>query len=638
MFDIRRDSIHNFSRDGQFRPSPRIGIPISSQWMNENRTTIKLWVYLLIPAAIILIGYNWWYSQQGKAPAAPEVNPAHKRVEKIVYSEETILELTPLLREMAAQWPELSIPQTFDPTENSHPLANLPFVRISEHNAYPVGMSRMKIQPDTRFSGSFHIVEGKALSPESFRTVVKFERKWTGASGEITGIKSLLEVDWLLSDKSLLEVDWLLSDNTWQHSAWKQTFIRIIQSPGLLFTDQLDHAIPDLETRKQLQKSSHQEKLIEFLRTGIFILPESEFAGLVEIASASQYPAISVVDIDRDGWDDLFITSRWGPTQLLRNKGNGTFEDITKASGLIIEGCCNCALFADYDRDGDLDVFIGRTLYPSQYYENNEGHFEIKKQPYGTIGFVVSASAVDVNRDGLLDLYLSTYGPAGEVDLKWIERFIRPEDRQEIIDRKKTSDRYLDHTGPANVLLINRGDHFTRAPRNEALDQWHNTYGATWADFDQDGDPDVYISNDFAPDALVRNDTPKGSMEPVFTDVSDDMFPKGYMGFGMGSSWGDANNDGRIDLYISNMYSKAGKRIVKQVGDADPRIALSAKGNALLLNTENGFQSVENHTVQQVGWSFGGQFADYDNNGHLDLYVPSGYFSPPKEVETEVDL
>ena len=115
------------------------------------------------------------------------------------------------------------------------------------------------------------------------------------------------------------------------------------------------------------------------------------------------------------------------------------------------------------------------------------------------------------------------------------------------------------------------------------------------------------------------------------------------MGFGMGCSWGDFNNDGDLDLYVSNMYSKAGNRIVDQIEGSDPRLKVSAHGNFLFENEGGRFRQIagpgegQQH-VARVGWSFGGQFADFDNDGELDLYVPSGCYSAPAEVKTKIDL
>jgi hypothetical protein len=125
--------------------------------------------------------------------------------------------------------------------------------------------------------------------------------------------------------------------------------------------------------------------------------------------------------------------------------------------------------------------------------------------------------------------------------------------------------------------------------------------------------------------------------------VTAEVIGTAAMNFAMGASWGDFDADGDLDLYVSNMYSKAGMRIVSQLDNVDERIRVSAQGN-FLYEFENGkFKQIagpadEAQHVSSVGWSYGGQFADFDNDGELDLYVPSGFYSPPKEIHTDKDL
>ena len=106
------------------------------------------------------------------------------------------------------------------------------------------------------------------------------------------------------------------------------------------------------------------------------------------------------------------------------------------------------------------------------------------------------------------------------------------------------------------------------------------------------------------------------------------------VGFGMGASWGDYDNDGRQDLYVSNMHSRAGSRITAQVPGLDLRLAQMARGNSLFRNEGDRFDKVSGLErpalqVEKAGWSWGGQFVDVDNDGFLDLYASSGFYSAP---------
>jgi hypothetical protein len=115
------------------------------------------------------------------------------------------------------------------------------------------------------------------------------------------------------------------------------------------------------------------------------------------------------------------------------------------------------------------------------------------------------------------------------------------------------------------------------------------------------------------------------------------------IGFGMGVTWGDYDNDGRHDLYVSNMYSKAGLRITRQVDGLDERIRQLSEGNYLYRNLGEAMQLVSGLSppalsVTRAGWSWGGQFVDVNNDSFLDLYVPNGYYTAPEEFGTDVDL
>ena len=193
------------------------------------------------------------------------------------------------------------------------------------------------------------------------------------------------------------------------------------------------------------------------------------------------------------------------------------------------------------------------------------------------------------------------------------------------------------------MLLMNRGDgRLERVPYDDLLAQWHRSFQSVWSDYDNDGDDDLYVCNDFAPDSLLRNDTPRGAEQPVFVDVTEEALSYRGFGFGMGASFGDFDADGDLDLYVSNMFSKAGRRIIQKVKSVDQRITVAAAGSFLFVNNDGTFDqkagsASDEYHVNQVGWSYGGQWGDFNNDGQLDLYVPTGFYTAPEEIDTEVD-
>ncbi|MFT5301244.1 MAG: hypothetical protein ACI87E_003654 [Mariniblastus sp.] len=484
---------------------------------------------------------------------------------------------------------------------------------------------------------SLGTLAGTFVTDDLFETETKFEARLRGKSGQPMGVKGYQTLEWT-KDKN----------EEWSLTKWTQTKLELVVGAGPIFKDVTATAIPDQKTLKKIQNSSQTDLLIELSKQvgdkGTDFT--AAFRGKYDDwESAYQYPGVSVVDIDQDGFDDLFVTDRWQSAQLLRNQGDGTFQDITESSGLNVKDLAVCGVFADFDNDGDSDVFVGRTREPSQFFENIDGVFhldESQADEYKYLRYVVSGSVIDVNGDGLLDLYLNTYGFPTDANV-WTGDTFRPQDRKKLQQKVTKQHWFIDRGGAANVLMLNMGGKLKRVEIDDNLAQWRNSFQTVWSDYDNDGDHDLYICNDFAPDYFLRNDTVRGSSNPVFSDVSQEMVSGGTMGFGMGASWGDYNNDGLLDLYVSNMYSKAGNRIVKQIDDVDERIKVSAKGSFLYENTGGKFKQVSgddqnSQHVSVVGWSFGGQFADFDNDGELDLYVPSGYYTPPKEIQQTGDL
>ncbi len=423
-----------------------------------------------------------------------------------------------------------------------------------------------------------------------------------------------------------------------------------VSSP--LFREVLDQVLPDAEVRRLARRSIHEERVAAFL---LGTAPEVARAPGFTLPSNREHPGLAVADVDGNGWDDLYVATRWGSNQLYLNQGDGTFAERAAALGLELGDACTSAIFADFDNDGDADVFVGRTQAPSLYLAQEDGRFVDRSDgfPPGALpAMTTSISAADADGDGLLDVYFSTYigglglayarRPGTQLLAEWLDL---DEDRLADLSREHFSelmerlaarpDPWVDRPGTPNVLLSNRGEGRFEL-RTGVLEAWRNTFQATWCDYDDDGDADVYLANDFAPNTLYRNDGAGG-----FTDVTDET-GTADVGFGMGVSWGDYDVDGREDLYVTNMDSKAGRRVTAGAAERGARYQVAARGNSLLRNVRPRFEHVSGTAppallVERAGWGWGSVFVDVDNDGLLDLHALSGNYTAPPSVASLVD-
>ncbi len=611
--------------------------------------------------ALLVLGFTSCDRKpEGPGPESTGAKPnAYKNIETLVASEELILSLTPNLKELVSFFKktdglvdasEERAPITYkgiaefdfeDAFEKSHD-------RLVAHLTWPLESSSsddfnpLHIWETLRKQAAIEdlqvgVLSGKFASDDLFVMETKMEGRFRHkeSSQAIYGLKAKQTIEWARNDAK-----------EWNLAKWTQKSFELVATKGAMFEDVTEASLPDEKTRENVIRSSHQELLVSRLEAVSKEPPVAAFREFADWESGTQFPAISVADIDNDGWDDILILDRWDKCVLLRNKHDGTFEDITDQMELDVKGFANCAAFFDADNDGDLDLFIGRTLKPSQLLINDDGKFVMKAE-YNTIlqsvRFVVAVSVIDINRDGLSDLYLSTYAFGTGNPQDWVDKMISSDDRDKMMSKLRGKNMYLDRGGPPNIVLMNQGNQFVSAKLNDDAKMWRNSFQSSWSDYDGDGDSDVYVCNDFSPDVFLRNDTPRGSMDVQLVEVTDEVMPENSMAFGMGASWGDYNNNGQMDLYVSNMFSKAGMRIVPQVGESDKRILPAAQGNFLYEIDGAKFKQVAGHGendlhVSKVGWSFGGQFADFDNDSNLDIYVPSGYFSAPAGNSTNQDL
>ena len=495
----------------------------------------------------------------------------------------------------------------------------------------------------------FRFVDGEHPDGDMWRFAcgLRFEALVRMTSGEWRSLLGAVDVDWERAKSA---------DNRageWLITGWKTRSMDWNASPRRLFVEALDAALRAPQEPAMLRRSQHYAATVKYYREGMQRMPHPYFAPI----SVNQKEGIAVADVNGDGFDDIYITVRIGKNLLLINHGDGTFSEEAAKYHLDLPGHTTCALFADFDNDGDLDVILGRSLLRASYLENQGGTFYQPPVPKFMPMAVISMSAADYNADGLLDVYLCTYRPAAPSgsgggyskaaegsDFDWPDEFFPPELAREF--RRRVAEHsqlqlttVLDQLGPPNVLLVNRGGgRFEPAVENGTVGLWRNSLQATWCDYNEDGRPDLYVPNDWGLNVLFRNDMPDG-----FTEVTAEAGLTFY-GFSMGASFGDYDNDGRDDLYVSNMYSDVGRRFSARIPGLDPLFAESANGNFLYHKEPAGrFKQVAGlaapaMTVKRVGWSWGGCFADFDNDSFLDLHVMSGYFSAPEELASGLDL
>lgn len=332
---------------------------------------------------------------------------------------------------------------------------------------------------------------------------------------------------------------------------------------------------------------------------------------------------VSVGDIDGDGFDDIYVCQPAGlPNRLYRNRGDGTFEDITESSGVGLLDNTACALVADFDNDGRQDLVVVRASGPLLFLNEGNGKFRLKPgafqfatPPQGTF---TGAAAADYNRDGWLDIYFCLYvfyQGAGQY--------------------KYPTPYFAAENGPPNFMMRNNGDAtFSDVTAQCGLDRNNTRYSfcCAWSDYNGDGWPDLYVVNDFGRKNLYRNNG-----DGTFSDVTERTGVED-VGAGMSVCWLDYDNDGFEDLYVANMWTAAGERITAEQSfqkNASKQIQAlyrkHAMGNSLFRNDGNSaFRDMTDESNTRMGrWSWSSDYWDFDHDGFSDIYVANGMISGP---------
>ena len=336
-------------------------------------------------------------------------------------------------------------------------------------------------------------------------------------------------------------------------------------------------------------------------------------------------PGISIGDVNGDGLDDFFLCQEPGlPNRLFIQQKDGKALELSKEWGVDWIEDSRSSVIADFDNDGDQDLAVACYGMVVIANNNNQRGFEpvtVLRTSWSTS----SLAAADYDNDGLIDLYVCAYVN---------------EDNGDSIGTGSNEFVYHDaENGAANTLFKNTTkdtgnlsfiDVTEQVGLNINNSRW--SFAASWEDYDNDGDQDLYVANDYGRNNLYNNDKGK------FTDLASETDSEDSAS-GMSVSWADYDRDGNMDLYVSNMFSAAGNRITNQKQfknstqqSVRERFRRFARGNTLLRNTGQIFQDTSLSAGVNMGrWAWGSNFIDFNSDTFPDLIVANGYLTSKSE-------
>ena len=330
---------------------------------------------------------------------------------------------------------------------------------------------------------------------------------------------------------------------------------------------------------------------------------------------ASMGAAVSVVDFDRDGWQDIYVTNSGEGTRngLYRNLGNGSFEDVATKFGVDgmnsrENGVSMGAAWGDYDNDGYEDLFLYKWGKPELYHNEGLKGFTRVSEAAGLPKWVNANTAVwfDYDRDGKLDLFLGGYY-AENVNLWNLPHTkMMPE-----------SFEYASNGGRKYLFHNLGGGKFEEVAEQLGIRSTRWALAAVAADLRGTGFPDLFIANDYGVSELYFNDSGRKFRE-VGRQTGIGYAPKS----GMTAAVGDVLNQGRFSIYVTNISEEG----------------VLVQGNNLWMPKASGsgekieYENLANAMgVELGGWSFGAQFGDLNNDGFQDIYVTNGNVSLDRE-------
>ena len=326
---------------------------------------------------------------------------------------------------------------------------------------------------------------------------------------------------------------------------------------------------------------------------------------------------LGLIDYNNDGWVDIFLVN--GSTidlersrnndasdRLYRNNGNGTFTDVTRQAGLWEHRWGMGVSVADVDNNGFDDLFVTNFGQSALYLNRGDGTFTdstLESGFYEARWWLGSAFG-DFDNDGDVDLYVSSYLPVMRSDLE-----LRMYPRLSLSWRgapKRSNNALYENIGGGRFRDV------TRRSGVGSVTQY-NSLGVMWLDYNNDGKLDIYVANDESPNYLLRNNG-----NNTFTDIAElsgvAVDNAGYPKGGMGVDAGDYNNDGTLDIVVTN-FAEEYNTIYKNLGD---------------VFTDATDPITSTASYPSIGW--GTKLADFDTDGYLDWIVVNGHLPQMKDV------
>lgn len=404
--------------------------------------------------------------------------------------------------------------------------------------------------------------------------------------------------------------------------------MRIVQTSGIVLIF-LSFFISCNRSKNSVKKELFTSEKVS--HTGIEfknIVTESDSLNYFNFPYIYMGGGVAIGDINNDGLEDIFFTANQTSNKLYLNKGNLKFDDITKKAGVAGNNLWNTGVtMIDINNDGYLDIYVsvsGLTANRKNqlYINNGDLTFTEEAEKYGIAdnGHSTQASFLDYDGDGDLDLYVANYPP-------------NKTSTPIIFYKKKMDNPVLEES---DHLYRNNGNNtFTDVTKEAGILNFGLTLSANIGDFNQDGYPDIYVSNDFtSPDYFYIN-----NKNGTFKEVSKQALKHTTL-YGMGSDIADYNNDGLLDLMQLDMTAADNRRLKANMSGMNPEAFWEVVNdgmhyqymqNSLQLN--RGLDDKGNLMFSEVSrlagvsttdWSWSALFADLDNDGYKDLYISNG--------------